>query len=237
MSRSPHRLRRDRPLPPAPWCWPQSICVRLPNSGTKSRGRCGRREIVLQVSCDRYTILRRARQQVPLAILLALDQNLVRPPQNVLEKPAPPPVPGQSAIGNPAVDDQKARSRALRFAVQIRPDFGLEHDHHRRAEPPQDTPDHRPIVEGGVEDAIGEPYQALIGDLASGQRRDGHEDLGVRLDTSHAPDQFDGREHLAHGNRVKPDGTGTRRLKGRRQEPEPFLQPVEIPRIAQSSIE
>ena len=155
----------------------------------------------------------------------------------MLEKPAPPPVPRQSTIRNSPVDDQEARSRALRFAVQIRPDLRLEHDHHRRAEPPQNTPDHRTIVQGSVEYAIGEPRQALAGHLAPGERRNGHEDLGLRLDLAHAPDQFDGREHLAHGNRVKPDGTGTRRLKGQRQEPEPFLQPVEVPRIAQTSIE
>ena len=89
------------------------------------------------------------------------------------------------------------------------------------------------------------PITALVGPngtnkssiLRAIQGSPGNENLGVRPDAADPPDQFGGREHLAHGNGVKPDGAGTRRLKGRRQEPESFFQPVEIPRVAQTSIE
>ena len=119
------------------WCWRRSIF--LPAWSRREIQRCsgampdgGRREIVFQISGDLHVIEPARRPTTNRALSSSLCTRIASgQSQHVPEKPAPAPVARQGAIGNAAVDHYQRRAGTLRFAIEIRPDFGFEHHHQR----------------------------------------------------------------------------------------------------------
>ena len=136
----------------------------------RSRSRRGRLEIVFQIAFHRHKTRPRARHYESSPVFLRLRQNRVRPAQHVAEKPSPGSITRQRLVGNPSVHHQQRSARAFRLAIEVRPDFRLEHHDQRGPQAPKDPPDHGSVIDGCEKYAIGQAGQLLIGCRASGKR-------------------------------------------------------------------
>ncbi len=152
------------------------------------------------------------------------------------EEPPPAAIARQRAIGNAAVHDQQRRPGPLRLAVEVGPDFGLEHDHNGGTQPPQHSPDDAAVVDRREENALRQFGQSLLGCRASGQGRGGDINRRLRPLGSQAAKDLHSGEHFPNRDGMKPNGAGCRRVEGRRQEAQTLSQAGEIPAVPDSPV-
>ena len=148
--RNPNRLWR----PPIP------LAIQEPGNVARDSG-IRRSEIVFEVACARNPLRGSAGNHEAAAVFIGLSENRVGPDQGVAEEAAGGAVPRQGPIGDAAVDDQQGRSRALRFAIQIGPDFGFENHDHGGAQAAEHAADYGAIVERREENTLGEARSSV----------------------------------------------------------------------------
>ena len=182
--------------------WPQP---RQPRHHRRVRRRRAGVEVVFEIAGGAHRGRPRAEREIPLAHLVALDQNSVGRRQHRAEQPGQPLVAREGAVGNTRVDDGQRGAGPLRFPKEVGPDLGFRGDHQRRVQPPQHAAHGKYVIHGRIENTIGQFPQLVLRGGLPGDGSRGNEQLGSWELGAHAAEEIERTQNFAHRNRVQPD--------------------------------
>jgi len=170
-------------------------------------------EIVLEVAAGAYAVLGRAQGEEATAHFIGLREDGVDGREHGGKQPSMAEIFRQRFIGDAAVDDGESGADSVDFAEEIGPDFGFGHDDGGWPQSAEDAAEHPDVIDGRVEDAIGDIAEFSSAVARPAMVGSGDEEAAVGKGGAEFAGELQAGQDFADGNCMQPNRTRSGLLK------------------------